>query len=143
MSKKVFEAMTPHVRSATPGQPLGEAAAMMKEDDVGSVPVVEAGSLVGIVTDRDIVLRSVAVGRDPFSLTVGEVASREIVTVEPEDDLGDALKLMAKHQVRRLPVVEGGRLVGMLAQADVALEASEKHAGEMLEQISQPASRQG
>lgn len=143
MSKKVFEAMTPHVRSATPGQTLGEAAAMMKEDDVGSVPVVEAGSLVGIVTDRDIVLRSVAVGRDPFSLTVGEVASREIVTVEPEDDLGDALKLMAKHQVRRLPVVEGGRLVGMLAQADVALEASEKHAGEMLEQISQPASRQG
>ena len=135
----VRDAMTPGVQAASTMHSLADAAVMMKENDVGSVPVVDEGHLVGIVTDRDIVLR-VAEGVDPKKVTVGEAASRDLVTVEADQNLDDALHLMAAHQVRRLPVVEGGRLVGMLAQADVALIAKEKQAGEMLEGISEPSS---
>jgi len=114
---------------------------MMKSDDVGSIPIVEEGRVVGIVTDRDIAIRAVAEGVDPNAVTIADIASRELVTVEPDQDLDEALALMARHQVRRLPVVEeDGQLVGILAQADVALEAKEKKAGELLEQISQPTS---
>jgi CBS domain-containing protein len=121
MAKNVRDVMTPTVQTASPSQSLAEAAEVMKGEDVGSVPVVEEGRLAGILTDRDIVMRAVAERRDPQAVKVDEVASRELVTVEPEQDLDEALALMARHQVRRLPVVEQGRLVGMLAQADVAL----------------------
>src|SRR5215204_1060253 len=140
MAKSVRDVMTPSVRTVSPSQSLAEAAEVMKGEDVGSVPVVEEGRLAGIVTDRDIVTRAVAERRDPQTVKVDEVASRELVTVEPEQDLDEALALMARHQVRRLPVVEAGRLVGMLAQADVALEAKEKQVGETVEEISKPTS---
>jgi len=141
MGKSVREAMTPSVRTASPSQSLADAAQMMKSDDVGSIPIVEEGRLVGIVTDRDIAIRAVAEGVDPNAVTIADIASRELVTVDPDQDLDEALALMARHQVRRLPVVEeDGQLVGILAQADVALEAKEKKAGELLEQISQPTS---
>jgi len=142
MAKSVRDVMTPSVRTVSPSQSLVEAAELMKGEDVGSVPVVEEGRLTGIVTDRDIVTRAVAERRDPQTVKVSEVASRELVTVEPEQDLDEALALMADHQVRRLPVVEAGQLVGMLAQADVALEAKEKKVGEALEEISKPTSTQ-
>ena len=132
--------MTPGVRAVAPTDSVMEAARTIKEQDVGSLPVVEDGRVVGIVTDRDIVVRAVAEGVDPRTATVGDVASGDLVTVEPDEDLDDALKLMAQHRVRRLPVVENGRLVGVVAQADVALEANDKDAGEMLAEISQPAS---
>jgi CBS domain-containing protein len=140
MAKSVRDVMTPGVRTVSPSQSLAEAAEVMKGEDVGSVPVVEEGRLAGIVTDRDIVTRAVAERRDPQTVKVGEVASQELVTVEPEQDLDEALALMARHQVRRLPVVEAGQLVGMLAQADVALEAKEKKVGETVEEISKPTS---
>ena len=140
MAKTVRDAMTPNVRSAAPTDSLADAAQTMKQEDVGSLPVVEDDRLIGILTDRDIVLRAVAERVDPQSINVGEVASRDLVTVEPEQDLDEALALMARDRVRRLPVVEDGRLVGMLAQADVAIVAEEKKAGEMVEEISQPSS---
>jgi CBS domain-containing protein len=140
MAKSVRDVMTPGVRTVSASQSLAEAAEVMKGEDVGSVPVVEEGRLAGIVTDRDIVTRAVAERRDPQTVKVEEVASHELVTVEPEQDLDEALALMARHQVRRLPVVEEGRLVGMLAQADVALEAKEKKVGETVEEISKPSS---
>lgn len=141
MGKSVRDAMTPSVRTAGPSESLADAAQMMKSDDVGSIPIVEEGRLVGIVTDRDIAIRAVAEGVDPNAVTIADIASRELVTVDPDQDLDEALALMARHQVRRLPVVEeDGQLVGILAQADVALEAKEKKAGELLEQISQPTS---
>ncbi len=142
MAKSVRDVMTPSVRTVSPPQSLVEAAELMKGEDVGSVPVVEEGRLTGIVTDRDIVTRAVAERRNPQTVKVSEVASRELVTVEPEQDLDEALALMADHQVRRLPVVEAGQLVGMLAQADVALEAKEKKVGEAVEEISKPTSTQ-
>jgi CBS domain-containing protein len=140
VAKTVRDAMTPNVRAAAPMDSLADAAQIMKEEDVGSLPVVEEGRVIGILTDRDIVVRAVAERVDPQSVYVSDVASRELVTVEPDQDLDEALALMAQGQVRRLPVVEGGRLVGVLAQADVALEAKEKRAGEMLEEITQPSS---
>ena len=140
MARSVRDVMTPGVRTVSPSQSLAEAAAVMKGEDVGSVPVVEDDRLAGIVTDRDIVIQAVAERRDPQTVKVDEVASRQLVTVEPEQDLDEALALMARHQVRRLPVVEAGRLVGMLAQADVALEAKEKKVGETIEEISKPTS---
>jgi CBS domain-containing protein len=141
MGKSVRDAMTPSVRTASPSQSLADAAQMMKSDDVGSIPIVEEGRLVGIVTDRDIAIRAVAESVDPSAVTIADIASRDLVTVDPDQDLDEALALMARHQLRRLPVVEeDGQLVGILAQADVALEAKEKKAGELLEQISQPTS---
>ena len=138
MAKSVREAMTASVSSVSPSQSLADAAEVMKREDVGSVPVVDEGRLVGIVTDRDIVTRAIAEQRNPQAVTVEEIASQELVTVEPELDLDEAVALMARHKVRRLPVLEEGRLAGMLAQADVALEAKELKVGEMVEQISQP-----
>jgi CBS domain-containing protein len=139
MAKTVREAMTASVSSVSPSQSLADAADVMKREDVGSVPVVDEGRLAGIVTDRDIVTRAVAQERNPQAVKVEEIASHDLVTVEPEQDLDEALALMAHHKVRRLPVIEDGRLVGMLAQADVALKAKEQRVGEMVGQISRPA----
>jgi len=118
-------------------KPVAYAAKMMKDENVGIAPVVEGDRLVGTLTDRDIVVRVVAEGREPQTVNVREVMSIAPVTVEPEQDLDEALRLMASHQVRRLPVVEDGdRVVGVLAQADVAEEAKAKKTGELVEEIS-------
>jgi CBS domain-containing protein len=139
-ARRVRSAMTLNPRTVEPSMLLSEAAQLMKREDVGSLPVVENERLVGMLTDRDIVTRAVAEGVDTGACRVGDVASRELVTVEPEQDLNEALLLMARHKVRRLPVVEGERLVGILGQADVALEARDKKVGEVLEGISKPTS---
>lgn len=138
MAKHVRDAMSADPRHAVPELSLTEAARIMKDEDVGSLPVVDTdGRLIGIITDRDIVIRAVAEQVDPQSVHVGDVASRSPVTAAPEDDLDDALSAMAASQVRRLPVVEEGRLVGMLAQADVATEAQAGKVGATVEAISQ------
>ena len=136
MGKSVQDAMTPSPSTAIPSQSLADAAKLMKDEDVGSVPVVDGSRLVGVLTDRDIVVRAVAEGKDPQTVQVGDVASPDVVTVRPGDDLDDALRLMAQYQVRRLPVVEDGQLVGVLAQADIAHEAKDKQVGELVEEIS-------
>lgn len=138
MAKNVRDAMTSNPRSIEPSTMVADAAKLMKAEDVGSLPIVDGGQLVGMVTDRDIVIRVVAEGKDPQSLTVGEIASRDLVTVDPEQDLDEALRLMAQHQVRRLPVAEeDGRLVGILAQADVAREGNDKQTGQIVQEISE------
>lgn len=136
MGKKIRQVMTPAPETIQADRPASEAAKKMKEADAGMIPVMENGNLLGTVTDRDIALRVVAEGRDPQSTTVGEIASRDIVTVQPDEDLDDALQKMAKHQVRRLPVVEDGRLIGVVAQADVAREGNEQAVGHAVEEIS-------
>jgi CBS domain-containing protein len=136
----VADVMTPGVESTSSTAPLGDAARAMREGDFGSMPVVDDGQLTGILTDRDIVVRAVAEGLDPAASRVGDVASRDPVTVEPGEDLDDAIDLMARHRIRRLPVVEDGRLVGVVSQADVALGAKEAQTGAVVEQISQPTS---
>jgi CBS domain-containing protein len=136
VGKSVKDAMSPDVKTATPSLSLADAAKLMKQEDVGSVPVVDGERLIGMLTDRDIVVRGIADGSDPHAVTAGDIASRDIVTVRPDDDLDEALRLMAQHQVRRLPVVDDGHLVGVLAQADVAQEAKEKAVGQLVEEIS-------
>ena len=137
MAKKISELMSPNPCTIEADKPVAYAARMMKEEDVGLAPVVEGERLVGTLTDRDIVTRVVAEGRDPQAVTVREVASTDLVTVDPQQDLDEALRLMAGNQVRRLPVVEeDGRLVGVVAQADVAREAKDKQTGELVEEIS-------
>jgi CBS domain-containing protein len=118
-------------------KPVAYAAQMMKQEDVGLAPIVEGNRLVGTLTDRDIVTRVIAEGKDPRSVTVREVASTNLVTIDPQQDLDEALRLMASNRVRRLPVVEeDGRLVGVVAQADVAREAKDKQTGQLVEEIS-------
>ena len=137
MAKPITDVMSANPCAIDASKPVAYAAKMMKEEDVGLAPIVEGDRLVGTLTDRDIVTRVVAEGRDPQSVTVREVASTELVTVDPQQDLDEALRLMASHQVRRLPVVEeDGRLVGVLAQADVAREAKDKQTGQLVEEIS-------
>ena len=137
---KVRDIMTKEVTLVTAAQPITDVAHMMRQLDIGSLPVVQDGQLIGIITDRDIVVRAVSERADPRSMTVGDIASRDLVTIGPEQDLDEAVALMSRHRVRRLPVVQGRTLVGVLAQADVAMEAKEKKAGEMLEEISRPGS---
>ena len=135
--KKISELMSPNPCAIEADKPVAYAARMMKDEDVGLAPIVEGDRLVGTLTDRDIVTRVVAEGRDPQSVAVREVASTDLVTIDPQQDLGEALQLMARNQVRRLPVVEeDGRLVGVVAQADVAREAKDKQTGELVEEIS-------
>jgi CBS domain-containing protein len=138
--RKIMEVMSDRPRAITPQTSVREAARLMEEEDVGSLPVVDQSTrLVGILTDRDITVRVVGRGSDPESTQVGEVASTDVVVLSPEHDLDEALAVMAREQVRRLPIVGGeNQLVGMLSQADVARATKEKSTGEVVEAISQP-----
>src|SRR3954453_2733523 len=138
MTMKIAEVMTQRPRAVTAQMTVREAARLMDEEDVGSLPVVdEAERLIGIVTDRDGAVRVVGRGLDSDTTEVGEVASRDVVALTPDHDLDDALRLMAQEQVRRVPIVVGeNQLVGMLAQADVAHAGKEKETGELVEAIS-------
>ena len=113
-----------------------EAARRMLADDVGSLPVVDGETLVGMVTDRDLVLHVIAKDLDPHKVPVADVCSQDPVIAEPEESLDDALQRMASEQVRRLPVVTGGKLVGILAQADIARTARPESTGRLVEEIS-------
>jgi CBS domain-containing protein len=138
MAKSVRDAMTEDPRSIGASASVVEAARLMREQHIGSLPVTEDERLVGMITDRDITMRVVAEGAAPDTTSVGDVYSRDLISVEPNNDLDEALQLMAHHQVRRLPVVESGRLVGMVAQADIALKDNER-TGELVGAISEPS----
>ena len=138
MGQSIREIMTPNPSTIEPNQSVVEAARIMKQEDAGVVPVTENGRLTGMVTDRDIAIRVVAEGKDPKSTNVGEVASTNLVTLDPQQELDEALRLMAQHQVRRLPVVEeDGRLVGVVAQADVARKGDDAKTGQVVQEISE------
>lgn len=134
------EIMTSNVRTASPGTSLRDVAMMMREGDVGSVPVVDGNKLVGIVTDRDIVVRAIAEGKGADT-PVSEAMTGEIYAVRPDDFVFEAIRLMGDRQVRRVPVVgDAGELAGIIAMADVALEMEdEREIAETLEEISSGA----
>jgi CBS domain-containing protein len=139
MPESVRDAMTEDPRSIGPSVSVVEAARLMREGDIGSLPITDDEKLVGMITDRDITTRVVAEGSDPKVTSVSDVYSRDLISVEPDEGIEEALRLMAHHQVRRLPVVENGRLVGIVAQADIALRENEKKTGELVEAISAPS----
>jgi CBS domain-containing protein len=137
MAKNIRDVMTSNPRTIEPSTSLHEAARLMRDQDVGSLPIVEGDRLFGMLTDRDIAIRAVAEGKDVTSTTAQEIASRQVVTVDPDQGLDEALRLMASHQVRRLPVIEeDGRLVGIVAQADAATQGDEREVGRTVEEIS-------
>jgi CBS domain-containing protein len=140
---KVRELMTNKPTTVEPETTLGEVATLMKQEDCGSIPVVQGGRLVGIVTDRDIVIRGIAAGVDPKTQRVSKVMSSDPVTVGPDEDIADAEKKMADRQIRRLPVVEGGKLVGIIVTAQIARAGNERKVGETLKEISEPTSGRG
>jgi CBS domain-containing protein len=139
MVKSVRDAMTEDPRSIGASTSVVEAARLMRDEHIGSLPITDGDRLVGMITDRDITTRVVAEAADLATTSVGDVNSQDLISVEPDKDLEEALRLMARHQIRRLPVVEGGRLVGIVAQADIALTLSEdeKKTGELVEAISE------
>jgi CBS domain-containing protein len=141
MAKSVRDAMTEGPRSIGVSASVVEAARLMREEHIGSLPITDDEELVGMITDRDITTRVVAEAADPNTTSVGDVYSQDLVSVEPDDELEAAVRLMAGHQVRRLPVVENGRLVGIIAQADIALALTEneQRTGELVEAISEPS----
>jgi len=137
MKKTIRDVMTNDPRTIDADKPVVHAARMMRDEDVGLAPIVEGQKLIGTLTDRDIAIRVVAEGKDPQTTIVREVATSQFVTIDPDEDLDEALRLMAKNQVRRLPVLDQeGRLAGIVAQADVARHASDEQTGEVVEQIS-------
>jgi CBS domain-containing protein len=135
--------MTPDPKFCCPQDSVTRAAEIMCEEDVGPVPVVRDQNdrkLEGIITDRDVAIKVVAAGRDPRSTCVQDIMSKDVVTCCPDDDYSKALETMARHQVRRIPVLdERGSLVGIISQADVARQSAEHEVGEVVEEISQPA----
>ena len=139
----IREVMTPNPQCVAPGDSIQSAARIMRDCDTGAVPVVENGRPVGIVTDRDIVVRAVADGGQ-LNRPVREIVSGNIVCVSPDMSTHEAAELMSEHQIRRLPVVENERIVGIVSLGDLAVkEAKDKRSGDTLEHISEGVKERG
>lgn len=139
---KISDVMSRDVQVATPGDSLRQVAQRMAQSDIGSLPVEDGGRLVGMITDRDIVVRAVAEGLDGAA-TVAKVMSTTVTSCSIDDDLEEVSDKMADAQVRRLPVLDGGgKLVGVVALGDLARKDEAKRTGKTLEQISEPSRTQ-
>ena len=144
MTLLVRHAMTEEPKALSPDRSAGDAAGLMAQFDVGSIPVVDRDHVVGIVTDRDLVIRVLAKRRDPGEVRLDEILTKTVETVSPDTELSDARTQMERAKVRRLPVVKDGRLVGLLSLGDVAVALSSKReVGIALEQISESESTTG
>jgi len=143
---KIQDVMTRDPSSVTPDSPVRDAARIMKEEDVGIVPVVDDQSsrkLVGVITDRDLAIRVIAAERDSTTRVAEVMSEKRLATCSPDEDIDEAMDTMATEQVRRIPIVdERGSLVGIVSQADVVLKASDDRKAERtVEQISEPGGR--
>ena len=132
--------MTPNPACCTPATTVREAARLMVEHDCGEIPVVRADddrTLVGVITDRDIVCRVVAKGKDPAEMSVEHAMSTPVVTVTEDASLDDTLKTMELHQIRRVPVVDArGTICGIVSQADIAIGAPPQETAELVREVS-------
>lgn len=122
MTRTIRQIMTGSPRTVSAGAPVIDAARVMRDADVGALIVMDDSKVGGIVTDRDITVRSTAFGYDPNSTPVRQVCSTDLTMLSPDDDLGEAVQLMRSKNVRRLPVVDGGQPVGMVSLGDLAVE---------------------
>lgn len=139
LSHTVESIMTRQVATVTPEQSVQEAAQLMKEHNVGAIPVVENGKVKGMVTDRDITLRTTAKGLTP-STAVSQVMSSDVITGTPNMSVNEAAKVMAKNQIRRLPIVQNNELCGIVALGDIATNHTyDEAAGRALSEISEPS----
>lgn len=137
---KVRDVMTSSVDWVTPDTSVVEVAQLMKKDDVGSIPICKENRLIGIITDRDIVLKVVAAGGNTNNISARDIMSKDIIFVSADQDVHEAANLMSEYQIRRLPVLEKGKLVGILAIGDLAIEKIHiNEAGDALSDISRGA----
>ena len=136
--KKARDIMTPECNCVGENDTVLDAAKRLAELDVGAMPICgEDDRLKGMLTDRDIVVKVLAQGKDPSSTRAGELATQdEVVTIGADASIEEALRTMTDHKVRRLPVIDGRRCVGMISQADVATNIDEEKVGELVEAIS-------
>ncbi|MCL1632907.1 CBS domain-containing protein [Sporolactobacillus sp. CPB3-1] len=143
MGQTLKDIMSSNVICCTPDEPVQAAADLMRKHNIGCIPVTENGRFEGIITDRDITLRSAAVGKESNQMTVRECMSNHaLISGSPDMNVQEAAKMMAEHQIRRLPVVENGQVVGMVALADLATEEQFDHEAEKaLAGISEPGGR--
>ena len=135
---RICDIMSENVITVGQDEPVSAAARMLKQHNIGALPVCDSTEkLRGIVTDRDIVMRCVAPGHDPKQMRVSEVMTRGVITAEPDDGIGRAVRLMSEDQVRRLPIVDNGKLVGIVSLCDMArTDNCEMEASEALVEIS-------
>jgi len=137
---KVRDIMTSSVDWVTPDTTVVEIAQLMKKNDVGSIPICQDNNLIGIVTDRDIVMKVIADGRNTNNISCKDIMSTDIISVTPDQDVHEAANMMSKYQIRRLPVLENGKIVGIVAIGDLAVEKIHiNEAGDALSDISQGA----
>jgi CBS domain-containing protein len=122
MAQSIREVMTSDPRTVSADATLEDAAREMSQDDVGAVLVEDRGTLAGILTDRDIVVRAIAERRDPSSTKVGDIATRDVKALTPDQSVDDAIKLVREQNVRRIPVVQDGRPAGIVSIGDLAIE---------------------
>jgi CBS domain-containing protein len=138
MTSTARDVMTEGAECVSENDTVATAAQKMASLDVGSLPICgEDDRLKGMITDRDIVIKVVAQGQDPQEVTVGTVAGGEVVTIGADDSLDEARRTMEEHQVRRLPVIDGHRLVGMVSQGDLAKALPDEETGQLVESVSQ------
>src|SRR5438309_6186012 len=134
---KVREAMTKTVSSAQKNERIVQIARKMKQEDAGFIPIVEdGGKLIGVVTDRDIVIRCIASGHNPESDTVEHCMTQQTITISPEDDIDQAARKMESEEIRRLAVTENGRLVGVLSHGNVVQATGGKTAEKVTEGVT-------
>ncbi len=130
--------MTPGAECVNVDETLADAAKKMRDLDVGALPICGSDNrLAGVLTDRDIVIRCVAEGKNPMDTLAGDLAQGKPVTIGADDSVEEAMRTMSQHQVRRLPVIDGHQLVGMLAQADLARELSAEDVGDVVREVSE------
>jgi CBS domain-containing protein len=141
MSLLVRHAMTEAPHTLGPDMNAFDAAGLMRQYDVGIIPVVDGGKFVGVVTDRDLALRVLADRQNPQDVRLGDIVTKSPVTVTPDTKLSDARDLMAEHKIRRLPVVKGDQLVGIVSMGDIAVhDASKRAVGDALSDVSESPS---
>ena len=128
MKDSIRDVMTRNPKTLAQSATIMEAACAMRDNDIGDVVVLDQGRLCGIVTDRDIVVRALAGGCDPNRTSVGDICSRDLVTLAPDDSTGHAVRVMRERAIRRLPIEEGGRVVGIVTLGDVAVDADRRSA---------------
>jgi CBS domain-containing protein len=137
---KVRDAMAKTVSSARKSDKVVDVAQKMKQEDAGFIPVVEnGGTLIGVITDRDIVIRCIAEGHDPRSETAEHLMSRLVTIIAPDDDIEQAAKMMEREEIRRLPVAENGRLVGVLSHGNLVQATKNKTAEKVTEGVTRGA----
>lgn len=137
---KAKDIMTKKVASVLPSTSIIEAAQIMQKHNIGSIPVVDNNNIVGIITDRDIVVRNIAHGNDPKSTPVSDVMTTNVLTVDQDSNIKEVAAKMAANQIRRIPVVDNNKLVGILAIGDIATDRRfNMEASEVLAEISMPS----